>query len=223
MGGGWPFSFRPGSPGRPFWGRPLLRADIGLALRQSPEDMSSHHLYLGVILVIALMLIAYFAWRRWRRRGDHFTYATPATPRVNEAVGELFAALRCMATLGRSFGEQAASSPDLPGLAGAASGVALTTAALGRAEQTLGGAPPTYANYLGVYRGLVSTDRTLLGAAEAYIGAGHGLHQQVALMAAGDPASGPVASLGGTLIAMGAQLRRVVASVHRLGAALDVE
>lgn len=110
----------------------------------------------------------------------------------------------------------------MKGLIEAGPGIARMTGALDRAEQVLGGAPPTYANYLGVYRGLASTDRTLLGAAKAYIEIGHDLRQRPSPSEPGD-LTDPAALLGGTLVSMGTQLRRVVASVHRLGAALDVE
>jgi len=185
--------------------------------------MPSTSIYLGVILVIAMIIIAFFALRHWKKRSggaDRFTYATPATPRIREAVGDLYASLKHMVVLGRSFEDQA-SRPAFAGRAdiqGARRGAAQMVEALDRAEKGLSGAPPTYANYLAVYRGLMSTDRTLLGAADAYINAGHGVHQGVVLSGSGEEAA-----LGNTLLAMGRQLRQVVAGVHRLGVALDVE
>jgi hypothetical protein len=196
--------------------------------------MTSPGMYLGVIHVIAIILIAFFAWRYWRRhRKDGFTYATPAVPRMREAAAALFASLQHMVALGRSFECQAARLPQaanaLPGYTGDASVVtgarqsaAVMVRALDVSEKRLSGAPPTYANYLAAYRGLTSTDVALLNAADAYTRAGHEVSRSLAQAPAGAP-MGDLASLASTLLAMGRQLRQVVAAVHRLGAALDVE
>jgi hypothetical protein len=74
----------------------------------------------------------------------------------------------------------------------------------------------------------VSTDTALLDAADAYVDAGHRVHQEIARGdlsgdSASDYSAGDLAELGNTLLGMGRQLRRVVAAVHRLGGALDVE
>ena len=197
--------------------------------------MSTSELYLSVILVLAVIIIAIFARRYWKKRGgaERFSYATPATPRIREAAGDLFVSLGRMVTLGCDFESQAGSGgPQHVGLgergeasvpptnlwAGARQGVAQMADVLGRAEKRLGGAPPTYANYLAVYRGLASTDKTLLNAADAYVAAGYGAHQEVAASGSCDGAL-----LGNMLILIGAQLRRIVTDVHRLGVALDVE
>jgi hypothetical protein len=186
--------------------------------------MTANSTYLGVILVIVIVIIAFFAWRLWRSHvgRDRFTYSTPSTPRMREAAGCLFANLQHMVTLGRSFEDQASRLADATPVAGARQAAAMMVASLSRTEKALCGAPPTYANYLAIYRGLVSTDVALLNAADAYVNAGHTVSQSVALSPAGSP-SGPPASMANTLIAMGHQMRQVVASVHRLGVALDVE
>jgi hypothetical protein len=77
---------------------------------------------------------------------------------------------------------------------------------LERAKTELGCAPPTYANYLAIYHGLSSTDVSMLAAADAYAEAG-GQAQRGARH----------------LKEMGWQLRHVVQTVHRLGAALEIE
>lgn len=185
--------------------------------------MSSSGLCLGAILVILIIIVAYFAWRQKSRRGvAAFTYATPATPRVREAVAGLFASLKHMVALGRSFENQAAHLDDATAIVGARQSAAHIVGALDRTEKSLSGAPPTYANYLAVYRGLTSTDVALLNAADAYRYAGHEAQQLVALTPAGAPV-GAYAAMANTLLAMGNQLRQVVAAVHRLGVALDVE
>jgi hypothetical protein len=183
--------------------------------------------YLGAVLLIALILIAFFAWRRRQRarRLESFYYTTPAVPRLREAAAELFAGLHLVADLGRRFEGQAAALADASPVAGERLSAAQMTRALELTASALSGAPPTYANYLAVYRGLTSTDAALLDAADAYRDAGRRAHQAVARAAAGGAAedTGALAALGGTLLELGAQVRRVVADVHRLGVALDVE
>jgi hypothetical protein len=191
--------------------------------------MTSSNIYLGVILVIAIIIIAHFAWRYWKQhRGKStFSYATPATPRVRETVADLFATLKHMVVLGRSFEAQADGLAASTGtarahVAGARVSASHLVRALDRAEKGLSGAPPTYANYLAVYRGLSSTDATLLAAADAYVEAGRHVHQSMVLMVPGSHDS-DLAALGNTLLGMGAQLRHVVRAVHRLGVSLDLE
>ena len=196
--------------------------------------MSSSTICLGAILIIAMIVIAHFAGCRRKRhhrraesRRDTFSYTTPATPRVQDAVADLFAALKHMVALGRSF-EEASTPANVRGGASAAAaevanahraGAAALVRALDRAEKGLSGTPPTYANYLAVYRGMASGDASLLAAADAYTEAGHRVQDSMAPNAH----DSDVASLGNTLIGMGCQLRLVVRAVHRLGAALDVE
>ncbi|NBU26464.1 MAG: hypothetical protein EBS39_12795 [Gammaproteobacteria bacterium] len=198
--------------------------------------MSSSTICLGAILIIAMIVIAYFAGCRRKRHHRHhrrtlgpaerhqrdaFSYTTPATPRVQDAVADLFAALKHMVALGRSFEEASAPAALHPTaeVANARRSAAVLVRALDRAEKGLSGTPPTYANYLAFYRGLASDDASLLAAADAYTEAGRrALHSM-----APDAHDSDVASLGNTLISMGGQLRLVVRAVHRLGAALDVE
>ena len=194
--------------------------------------MSSSTIYLGAILIIAMIVIAHFAGCRRkrhhrrtlgpaeRRQRDAFSYTTPATPRVQDAVADLFAALKHMVALGRSFEEASAKLHPTAEVADEARrSAAVLVRALDRAEKGLSGTPPTYANYLAVYRGLASDDASLLAAADAYTKAGRrALHSM-----APNAHDSDVAALGNTLIGMGGQLRLVVRAVHRLGAALDVE
>jgi hypothetical protein len=181
--------------------------------------MSTKNAYIGVVIVLIIIVIAYCGWRYWRgkRSRDHFSLATPATPRVREAVGDLFVSLKAMSDLGATF-DQLASTPEAsarPDISSARVGVATLTRTLNQFEKRLSGSPPTYVNYLAIYRGLSSTDRTLLDASDAYTSLGQGIQQKEDTLLA--------AQLGGTLIDVGRQLRRVVAGVHRLGVALDVE
>jgi hypothetical protein len=186
--------------------------------------MKTGDLCLGAILVVLVILIV-LAWRLWRRnRRDRFSYTTPATPRIREAAADLFAGITQMTALSRQFERQARSLEDASPYAGARLSAFQLTSSLCNAERALKGAPPTYANYLAVYRGLVSTNMALLNAADAYINIGHQAHQDLELGAGTALGSeGNLAEMGRTLLAMGRQLRLVVVSVHRLGVSLDVE
>lgn len=184
--------------------------------------MSSDGLRLGAILVVLLIIVAlvWKCWKRWRR--ERFSYATPATPRVREAATDLFAGLTHMTRLSRQFEGLAKRVDDATAFAGVRLSSFQLASTLCNAERALSGAPPTYANYLAIYRGLTSTNMALLGAADAYIRMGHEAHQKVA-EAQESPSAGDMAEMGRTLGEMGRQLRKVVVQVHRLGAALDVE
>jgi hypothetical protein len=195
--------------------------------------MSSANLYLGVILVIAVIIIAFFAVRSWKKHRSgvsRFTYATPAVPRIREAVEDLFVALRHFVDLGRKF-ESVSLHACTPynlemaaphgRLADVGKGVAPLVAVMDRTVGALAGIPPTYANYLGLYRGMSSTDATLQDAAGAYVAAGHRALQDVA---AGAPdCDGSLTERGNLLIQMGEQVGLVTRAVHRLGVTLDLE
>jgi hypothetical protein len=202
--------------------------------------------YFAAVLVLAAVLAAWWAWRRWadNQGKSRFTYATPATPRIREAVSGLLAVLGQVATLGRAFEGQAARLGDATPVAGQRLAAAQVTTALENAGRALVRTPPTYASYLAVYRALAGTDTELLATADAYTNAGHELHQRIAraleaeraLLPAppgtgtlwhGTPPTLPetveMAALGGLLLEMGRRVRCVTAAVHRLGVALDVE
>ena len=155
--------------------------------------------YLGAVTILVVAIIAFFARRR---RAPRLSYSTLAPPRAQEAAAELFVALARIVDIGRDF--------DF-----AAAGDSHVVRTLERAKTELGGTPPTYANYLAVYRGLSSTDVSMLAAADAYAEAGARIGKS--------PARGDRPFLRGALEAMGWQLRHVVRTVHRLGAALDIE
>jgi hypothetical protein len=187
------------------------------------------------LLVVLVVIVAYLVWRRWRRGGarNRFTLATPAAPRAFDAAAELHAGLLRTAALARSFEGQAAQAvlarkaeggAELAPIEGARQGVAAMAAAIDGAKARLCGAPPTYANYLAVYNGLSGSDVAILNAADAFADAGHELSQSVARAPAPARAElGDVVSLANTLHALGGQMRRDVALVHRLGVALDAE
>ncbi|MFA6166484.1 MAG: hypothetical protein WC700_07715 [Gemmatimonadaceae bacterium] len=190
-------------------------------------DQRQCNICLGAILV--LVLVALVAWARLRPgRKAHFTYDTPSTPRLREAAGGLYEDLRLIVVSAEGLERVAAGLPDATRLAGVRLSAGQLARVLARTRATLAAAPPTYANYLAVYRGLVSTDGALLDAADAYVNAGHEVHQEIAAAQGDDMPEGDVAitdmgRAGNYLLWLGRDLRRAVASVHRLGAALDVE
>jgi len=178
--------------------------------------MVSSSNYLGVILVIAAIIIAHFAWCRWKvhHNTSKFSYTAPAPPCTQESIISLFAALKQMVVLGQSFEKQAAATGASPEyITSARRSASYLVQSLDRAEKKLSDTPSTYAGHLAIYRGLLSTDATLLIAADAYAEAGRRLQSS----------SGEEVSLSDTLTSMGGQLRLVVRAVHGLGAALDLE
>lgn len=191
---------------------------------QIVRNMTPDRIYLGVILVIIIIIIAYFGRRHWqtREQKDGFSYATPATPRIRDAVGGVFASLKHIVDLGHRFEARAALlGNDMPPvIAGARLGIAQMTNVYGRVEKGLNHMPPTYADYHALYRGMSDTSGALSDAADAYVRAGHEVHQ---LAARSDAPDGNFSELGNMLISMGTHMRNVDAAVHRLGATLDVE
>jgi hypothetical protein len=184
--------------------------------------MAPDSLRLGVILVVLVIIIA-LVWKYWRCwRKDRFSYATPATPRVREATTDLFAGLTHMTKLSHQFEQTAKRLGDATAFAGARLSAFQLASTMCNAERALSGAPPTYANYLAIYRGLTSSDTALLNAADAYVNMGFEAQQLVGRDTQA-PTAGDLAELGRVLNEMGRQLRKVVVLVHRLGAALDVE
>jgi hypothetical protein len=163
-------------------------------------------MYLSAAIALVIAIIALLARRRQRRP---LSYTTRAPPRAQEAAAELFVALARIVELGREYDSRAAVAP----------GESHIVRTLERAKTELGRARPTYANYLAVYRGLSSTDESLLAAADAYESAAAHM-VATAARTNDDVCRRPI---GDTLEAMGRQLRLVVRTVHRLGAALEVE
>lgn len=191
--------------------------------------MKTKDLCLGVILILAILVIGFFVHRCWKTfvAKDRFTLATPATPRIREGVNGLFTSLTDMVALGQSFESEASNLSEVfgkvpPQVSAARKGVSELTKRLNKITVDLGTTPPTYANYLAIYRGLESTDDTLLAAADSYTALGRQVHQGMALNPPGTP-DADVANAGALFMAMGRQLRRVVMNVHRLGVALDLE
>jgi len=183
--------------------------------------MSSTHIYYAAIVALVLIIVAYFGVKRWRGHTDRFSIATPATPRVREAAGDLFAVLKNLGDLGRSF---CAAAADRPEFAASRVGVTHLLAGLDVVQKQLVDSPPTYVNYLAIYRGLAGSDRELLSASDAFIKAGFDTSQAIALRNNGDyPTAGETANAGNTLSTIGKQLRVVGSATHRLGVALDVE
>ncbi len=236
--------------------------------------MSQESACLGAILLLLIALIAYFVLRRPRggRRGQHFLSqgqvvydeVAPAPPSARKAAAGLYSTLDQVAALGGRYvaladalaaggarpqvpaGETAPASP-ATWMLGARQGVAGLTRVIRGANESLRAAPPTWAGYWAVYRGLSLSDDAMLCAARTYEAAGHQIHQQLEAVELGAPApngsgvSGPfveatpggpylvpesdsgLAEAGALLIALGGQLRAAVRAVHQFGVTLDLE
>jgi hypothetical protein len=239
--------------------------------------MTQENACVGVIVLLLIALIAYFVVRRRSRggrRGQHFLSGgqvvydevAPAPPSARKAAAGLYATLDQVSGLGGRYVAladalaAAGAKPQVPAsetapaspatwMLGARQGVASLTRSLRGAGATLRAAPPTWAGYWAVYRGLALSDAALLCAAKTYEAAGHQIHQQLEAVDLGAPApngsgvSSPLiqgalsdgspyllpesdsglAEAGALLIALGAQLRVVVRAIHQLGVTLDLE
>jgi hypothetical protein len=220
-------------------------------------------LYIGAILFVLFLIIAFLAlqvWRGYTSAGRRrFTYTSPAAPNARDASSDLFRHLKHLVLLGQGFEAQLGSTPfygpegagpplaeglrqlDQNGsrnvLDGVRASAANLTRVLGNAEKTIAESPPTYANYVAVYRGLAGSDRSLLSAAETYAMAAERLQRAAASrreasVAISDGAAaawrreelaGAEEHLSRTLAKMSSQLRKIVGAVHCFGAALDLE
>lgn len=197
--------------------------------------------------VVAALLIAIAFFGRQGREGrqgheDRGREAAPPAERGrNEARDEvalaaaaLFGDIERLAELARDFGPRAAELVTAPGVEGtgaarAAVGVekslAGLTAALDRGSLLLVRAEPTVAQCAAVYRGLMSTDATMLAAAAAYEAAGQLIAAAPALRADGAPPASlaAVKALGDAIGELGSQVRRIARGVRCLGVALGAE
>jgi cbb3-type cytochrome oxidase subunit 3 len=174
-----------------------------------------------IALLVTLMLILSYALIVSMRRPcgrERFTYATPATPLERDAVAALRATLDRIDVLGREVSRR---QPATNRTKGAARSAQALLPALARFRGALA-APPTYANYLSVYRGLGADQRALLSAADAYTRAGDSIHNELDATAPG-ASDGDEAALGAALKEIGHSIRRAVRATHDLGVALDME
>ncbi len=185
--------------------------------------MSTSRLCLAVIIVITILLIASFAWFFIKkRRAERFSYSTPATPRLRESADGLFACLDRLAETGKTLKSQIDRLPDATSLADVRLKVENLIHLCQTTKTTFLTIPPTYANYLAIYRGFVSTDTVMQDAADTFKMAGDEVNQGIARTSQGPPA-GDYADVAGNLKAFGRELRMLTVWIHRLGAALDVE
>ncbi len=187
-------------------------------------------MYIGVILFVLFLIIAFLAVKQYRNYyGDRsrLTFATPASPSAREASSDLFNNLKRLVLLGQGFECQCQEVKTA--VNGVRAGAARLTSVLGGFEAKIAGSPPTYSNYAAVYRGLAASDGALLAAASSYAAAAEVIRRGAAekMATAADWHAGASAeaeeTLGRTLTSMSTQLRKVVSSVHCLGAALDLE
>jgi hypothetical protein len=182
-------------------------------------------IYLGVIVAVTLIVVAWFYWKPAQGFRSKFTYLTPAAPCICEAVRDLFSSLRTVLSLSHSF-EATAARTDFPScvrgsVTGARQSAKLIASALAATEAQMRGVEPMYASYHAIYRGMCGSDELLLNAAKVYMDTGRAVHQS--MVSGGALCDAGVADAGATLINMGKQLHAVMRAVHRLGVALDLE
>lgn len=180
--------------------------------------MASNSLYLGVVLVIAVIIIAYFAWRSWRKNSgkSKFSYTTPATPLARKYAGQMISTLvQVTENLEEEFRETTAPKHALAPLMSIVKSIR-------NASLQLSHTPPTYANYLAIYRGLESADSALLTASEEFIRNGRA-YELNAMQNPAKPDSSELKKAGERMVLIGKQLRLVVQAIHQFGVALDLE
>jgi hypothetical protein len=151
--------------------------------------MAAGNMYLSIILVLSIMLIAYFAWAQLRRRAARstITNTTLASYDVRQAAASLSAAIAQLMLHNQGYQAIAARS-------GAAEQhvervISMQLAALARVRSALDTAAPTYANALAIYRGLANSDEAFVTAANSYMAMGDTLHKMAAEIVAGSSAS----------------------------------
>jgi hypothetical protein len=174
--------------------------------------MSSKNFYLAVILLIIILLVAYFVFINYSEcdKSQFFVYTTPAIPLTVDAVKELRRRLGNIVEIGHRARAGAGAGVDVDGAAqSVANEVNIFIGRLTKLGLSIDSLPPTYANYRGIYYGLASTDYT--SAAGSYIAAGN------YFMKNGDR------DFGESLIALGNELYQFQRVVHILGSSLDLE
>jgi hypothetical protein len=171
----------------------------------------------GTVLLLAIILAALFCVRArrgpiaawWpRRQSEPFSLAAPSPPLAREAAAGFAASVRAFQAAA------AAARGEPPGHSAACGeGLAQMEAALAPAE-ALFRAPPTLANHLAAYQGLKEAPPDLVALAEC-------LRAEARARSPGpnlaDPRPCPA------LLAAARHLEEAARSVHRLGAALDLE
>lgn len=185
-----------------------------------------------VIILTALIIVAVVTRIKRRKRRDRYRVGNPAAPRQELAARDLAAHLGSLETLGTSFADnvktmdagEKALTPMIDGYAMVVRGI---TVSMSNMRSQLVKAPPSYANLLGFYRGISGSDQHYLRTATAIEDAGHSIHQAIDVAKEGqsipEGAYEKMGAAGSTLIEFAREIRGLLISTHRLGAALDVE
>ena len=189
-----------------------------------------------------LILAAMFArCRRQRPRGRGSSAGHPgqepyaagpiasavAPPPARRAIERVRADLGLIVAYGEDFlaADSPASTEGDPGsgaLAEISPGVAALVKVAGDARACIARSPPTWDHYSRLYDALNGSDAPMAHTARGRAAAGHAAHQQVAAEPGG--ASAPYyTTAGDALIRLGGQVRALMADVHGLGSALDLE
>jgi hypothetical protein len=197
---------------------------------------AKRRILIAIVIVLTALIVVIAAKkiskRRRARDPDRYIVGNPAAPRQAEAAKDLSIHLKSLVDLSRTFEDKvsqmgAEEKSLLPG-GGALGGIVKSIAApMNATREGLDKASPTYANLLAYYRGLAGSDQKMLSTATALENAGHSIHQRLDREERAAPLSDVEYSVTGDagelLIEFARQIRGLLISVHRLGAALDVE
>lgn len=193
-----------------------------------------------VIILTAVIIVTLASRAAKRRRRARFSAGSPAAPRQKLAARDLSAHLSALVTLGNSFtdnvqtmdAEERALVPMVDSLPPT---IAAITASLADMNARLEKVAPTKANLLGFYGAISGSDQGYLQTATAIENAGHSIHQGIDVARGAEPGFRPegtplpnnayerLGAAGVTLIQFAREIRGLLISTHRLGAALDVE
>ncbi len=205
---------------------------------------------IALIIVAAIVILAWFAIRWYRRRHaqEKFGLSAPATRLVIDGLVALSGRLADLSATAQAFASTASqidtscagsTVTDASRIAAARQAVAAVVAPLDATRLRIASMPPTYANVAEVYRNLCNSDQAVLKAARSFEAAGHSVDQSIAqrvystggtLLSVGTKPglieSSCIADLsdaGNILQKIGEKIQRVSAAVHNLGVTLDLE
>jgi hypothetical protein len=197
-------------------------------------DPSTKYVLIATVILAAIILVALLA--RHFNSHDSYTVLSPATPLLQDAMSKVLNDINLIGSYGRAFlGAKVAGAPSgmdddaiskmgggVPILNTARIPVSHLTHALEKSAARIKRTPPSWDNYAQIYRALGGSDLFMGKSAQSYIDAGQTTQQLIASNP-GDPDVLYYTIAGDSLISMGRQIRALVADIHNLGVALDLE
>lgn len=197
-------------------------------------DPTTKYVLVATVILATIILIAILA--RHFTSHDSYTVLSPATPLLQDAMSKVLDDISLISSYGRAFlGAKAAGAPseakaaaagktaaDLPILNSALAPVRQLTVALENSAARIKRTVPSWDNYAQIYRALGSSDGSMYKSAQSYIDTGLTVQQFIA-SSPGDPEVLYYTIAGSALISLGRRIRALVADIHNLGVALDLE